>query len=515
MSALESDLAVSPARTVGERYTLGAMLGEGASATVYDAIDEQTGTRVAVKLLHPHVQRSAANVVRFEREVEILRRLAHPAVVGMLDCGQDATSGALFLVMERLEGATFDTLIEAGRPRKDLLGTVRAALPALFAAHRAGIVHRDLKPANLFVTEPGPGPGLRLLDFGIASLSGQARVTLTEVTVGTPSYMSPEQATTPKEVSPAADLWSVGVMMYRVIAGRLPFEGEGAYETVMRACVHPHPDLPAGAPLALSALVDECLHKSSEDRPSDARVVADRLDALLADPEVLDYLQGLDEGREPAALVPAGTRRYRNYALAVTLLFAGATAAWAFQDSGTTPQADLAYSAPHANHPAQPVPSELSPPEDTTVVVDAPPRAPATPMVQAAPAPAPRKAPKMRRERLRTSTRVAPAATVTARVEPATPPADSKAEGAALAAVAPAPEAKAPPDQANPETPVDAAPESPVDAAPEPSASEPEPDTLPVPPPAAQERAQPKPEPKPAPTPKPKADPAPTEFMTF
>ncbi|CAN0557635.1 unnamed protein product, partial [Laminaria digitata] len=141
---------------VGERYTLGEMLGEGASATVYDAIDQNSGASVAVKILHPHIQRSATNVVRFEREIEILKRLAHPAVVTMLDCGRDPTSGAMFLVMERLEGATFDTHLDEERPRLELLNTMRAALPALFAAHQAGIVHRDLKPANLFVPRPGP-----------------------------------------------------------------------------------------------------------------------------------------------------------------------------------------------------------------------------------------------------------------------------------------------------------------------------------------------------------------------
>jgi len=497
---------------VGDRYTLGDMLGEGASATVYDAIDQQSGASVAVKILHPHIQRSATNVVRFEREIEILKRVAHPAVVTMLDYGRDPSSGAMFLVMERLEGSTFDTHLEQRRPRLELLNTLRAALPALFAAHQAGIVHRDLKPANLFVPRPGPGPGLKLLDFGIASLSGQARVTLTEVTVGTPSYMSPEQATTPKDVSATTDLWSVGVMLHRIVAGSLPFGGEGAYETVMLACVHPHPELPAGAPSALQQLVDDCLEKAPQDRPSDARNVAQRLDAILADQLVQDYLQALDEGRAPMVFT-APTKsvgpRYTRYALAAALLIASAATAWALHDTTAGPETLATQTVQHR-------------PQTVPAAIEAPvPRGPTS--VEAAPQPeretAPalvKKAKKRRRARpqplaaaradqRRPETAPRPAAAESKTIAPAIQPAASEPE-AEPKAVADSAELDVAHDQVQPE------PELALPAPVEAPSETPEPPPAPAVVPTKEDKAA---DAEPEPPKEPKQAPAPTEFLTF
>lgn len=301
------------------RYALGAVLGEGAMAQVFEGVDQQTGQVVAIKVVHPHVRQTPMNVVRFQREAQILRQVAHPGLVTVLDAGEDEESRTLFLVMERLFGETLEALLLARRtPRRDVLEILRATLSPLGAAHEAGVVHRDLKPANVFVTGLGPRPDIKLLDFGIASLDGGPSVTLTEMTVGTPSYMAPEQATRTVETGPQADLWSVGVMLHRAIAGALPFTGEGAYDTVMRACVHPHPALPDGAPLALAALVDRCLEKEPGHRPESARAVEASLERLLVDPEVEAYLEALDQrlglgasasassATEPASTAPAG-----------------------------------------------------------------------------------------------------------------------------------------------------------------------------------------------------------------
>jgi serine/threonine-protein kinase len=213
----------------------------------------------------------------------------------VLDAGRDEPSGRLWLAMELLEGETLaDALVATGVPRVALLRWARALLPGLAAAHRAGIVHRDLKPENVFVARTVEGEErVKILDFGIARPIGGPSATQTGVAVGTPAYMSPEQAFKPSTVGAPADCWSFGVMLYELAVGRLPFDGESAHAIVTTAAFEPH--VPAdeaapGVPPRLARLIDRCLAKAPEARP-DAESIGNELDAILAEPARLAALE--------------------------------------------------------------------------------------------------------------------------------------------------------------------------------------------------------------------------------
>lgn len=271
------------------QYRLEGVLGEGATAVVHAARDVESGRPVALKIVQDHVGGAEVNAMRFRREVEILQKLGHAGVVEVLDFSHDP-DGPLYLVMERLEGDTLEDVMVAGSAsRYALLTYVRALLEPLTAAHEAGVVHRDLKPSNVFLRWASDGSvKTKLIDFGIARADGAARVTPPEGTVGTPSYMSPEQATSPEAASFSSDLWAVGVLMYQVVAHRSPFVGATAFEVIVQACTQPHPPLSEVAPGTspkLEALIDQCLAKEPADRPSSARELAEQLDLLLADPK--------------------------------------------------------------------------------------------------------------------------------------------------------------------------------------------------------------------------------------
>lgn len=526
---------------VARRYRVVGLLGEGAMARVYDAEDLHLRRPVAVKVLHPHVGSTPTNTVRFQREVEILRRLAHPGVVTLLDAGRDPDSGQLYLVTERLEGTALDAaLSDPGLSRLQRLRLVQAALPPLAAAHQAGVVHRDLKPANIFVVEGDPEAPVKLLDFGIACLDGGPQATLTETTVGTPHYMAPEQATTPRQVGPAADLWSVGVMLYRVVAGALPFEGDGAYETVIRACVHPHPALPPGAPERLRALVDGCLAKAPEARLGDAGVVADALAAAVADPDVQAYLRDLDAGVSPppalagaavrsltvearlasaAVPLPAPRRRAAPWlgaaAVMGAFLLVAALALWAGSARDVAPEADPSLATQEARAPTADPPNAPSAPEALApAAVDARPSlgqpAPAVAAPRdAPPAPAaPRALPPPRGRAARDDT-----ARASTRRAPTPVPAGSPPAAQEPLREGPPPEPVASPAPAAP-TAQDRLPEAPPAEPPalakELAPTEPTRPRAVAPPPPAAELPAPV-----APRAAPPEAPAPTEFVTF
>jgi len=231
-------------RVVAGKYVLRRLIGRGAMGSVYEARRVSDGESVAVKLVHPHLSKNESNVARFSREARLTSELDHPGIVRTTDAGADA-DGALFLAMELLAGETFGRRLEHGEYTiEQAMWIITQVLRPLAVAHRAGIVHRDLKPENVFLARVGAkSEVVKLLDFGIARELEGAQLTRTENTVGTPSYMAPEQATNAKAVGPPADVWAIGVMMYRVVAGVLPFVGEGPYEVVLKVCGLPHPPL--------------------------------------------------------------------------------------------------------------------------------------------------------------------------------------------------------------------------------------------------------------------------------
>lgn len=276
---------MQPGTIVAGRYRVEAHLASGGMGAVYRARHTLADRPVALKILRPtSMGLDVADVRRFRREATASAHIGHPGIVEVLDAGVE--EGFLFLVMELLEGES----LRARRrhaTRAELLGWIRVLLDPLAAAHAKGFVHRDLKPENVFLARTTEGERLKLLDFGIARSIGGPSDTRTGTGLGTPGYMAPEQALEARGASPAADVWSVGVMLYETITGRRPFEGETPHATILRAVSEPHAPLADVAP-ELAALVDLCLAKRPVDRPRDAADLRERIDALPIDALALD-----------------------------------------------------------------------------------------------------------------------------------------------------------------------------------------------------------------------------------
>ena len=265
-------------QTLGS-YTIERELGRGGMGAVYLAVHAMLGRKAAVKLLRPELSRDPSTVQRFFTEARAASAIKHPSIVEIYDFGV-APDGAAYIVMELLDGESLATrLARLGRlPVATALVFARQIATALAAAHRAGIVHRDLKPDNAFLVadpEVAGGERVKLLDFGIAKLTGDGGVahTTTGAIMGTPHYMSPEQCEGSRAVDHRADLYSLGCMLFQMITGRLPFEGDGVGGIIgMHLYVAPPAlrTLAPDAPAAVEALVARLLAKDPAERPASA-----------------------------------------------------------------------------------------------------------------------------------------------------------------------------------------------------------------------------------------------------
>ncbi|MDB4929313.1 MAG: putative serine/threonine-protein kinase pknB, partial [Myxococcaceae bacterium] len=255
-------------RVVGGKYRLGRVLGHGGMGVVYEAENTWTGRRVALKVLDPAGAADAVQVGRFMEEARVTAALRHPNIVDVLDMGQDPADGALFIVHELLAGEDLRAML-AREPRLDVdraLDLLAPLLRGLAAAHAAGVVHRDVKPANLFLARSAGGAVVpTLIDFGVARDLGRddrRQRTGTGETVGTPAYMAPEQLRGDRAVTPAADVWAVGVVLHQMLAGAPPFPADNHHVLVHRVLAGeraPTEVTLAHVPPRLRAVVDRCL----------------------------------------------------------------------------------------------------------------------------------------------------------------------------------------------------------------------------------------------------------------
>jgi beta-lactam-binding protein with PASTA domain len=280
-------------QTVANRYRLREQLGRGGMGVVWRARDERLGRDVALKVLHPWVADDPELRERFEREAAALARLGHPNLVRLYDVLE--SDGQTVLVLEFVDGVALDTLI-AGRTL-DWVEARRRCAPvaaALAHAHARGVVHRDLTPANVLV-ERGTGRVV-VTDFGLARLARSTRsAPISGVLAGTPEYWAPEQAAG-HETGPATDLYALGCILFRMLAGRMPFEGEDRLATGLRRAHERAPSLagPApSAPVEAVQLVDRLLDRDPAARGSAVEAAA----ALGAD---LASLPGADGAGSPA-----------------------------------------------------------------------------------------------------------------------------------------------------------------------------------------------------------------------
>lgn len=263
---------------IGERWFVVREIGRGGVGAVFEASD-QSGQRVAVKVLLPEWRSQEAVLERFAREARVLMRLTSPHVGKLLDVGNlDEEQGDLpYLVLEYLEGTDLDNVLaQIGRvPYHKACAWGSDACAGVAEAHALGVVHRDLKPSNVFLARtPQSSPVVKVLDFGIAAGEpvAQRRAGLTNVQypLGTPAYMSPEQMLASNDVDARSDIWSMGVLMYQLITGRLPFPGANDLELFSAAMTRPpiplRSQLKEPVPQEIERILLRCLSKDRDER---------------------------------------------------------------------------------------------------------------------------------------------------------------------------------------------------------------------------------------------------------
>jgi len=263
------------------RYLIHSRLASGAMGVVYKGERVQLGRAVAVKFLHPWIAAQKTFLSRFENEAKAMSRLLHPHCVSVIDFGVE---GSPYLVMDFVTGRTLrDRMLDGRVPVVDAMRIAQQLLAGLAHAHEQGIVHRDLKPENLILSaEAGLEEHLRILDFGLAKLRDGPAMTA-GMAVGTPSYMSPEQSGADGEIDARTDIYTVGVLMFELLAGRKPFQSENIGEVILMHREAPAPHLRATAPQAgYSAALDAVLQKAMSKRPADRFQSAAELSAALA-----------------------------------------------------------------------------------------------------------------------------------------------------------------------------------------------------------------------------------------
>jgi tRNA A-37 threonylcarbamoyl transferase component Bud32 len=258
---------------IDARYLVGDRLGEGGDATVYRAEDRHLQRTVAIKFLRPELRADPAFVARFEREARSAAQLNHPHIVPVYDYGEAA--GTYYLVMEYLAGGDLRARLRRGTPLPldFALRLAAEVAEALGAAHALGIVHRDIKPANILLTDDEHA---KVTDFGIAKILALPALTATAALLGTPHYLAPEQATG-DPITPATDVYALGVVLFEMLAGQRPFEGESFIQVAMQHLHVPPPALEAlnpAVPPAVAALVARALAKDPAARFADGAAFA-------------------------------------------------------------------------------------------------------------------------------------------------------------------------------------------------------------------------------------------------
>jgi serine/threonine-protein kinase len=284
---------INPGLIVAGRYRLLRKLGQGGMGTVWQARNELIDREVAIKMMRPEAAANPVSLQRFFTEAKASGRLRHPNITEIFDLGQ-AEDGSPFLVLELLQGEALDSVLR----RVPSLSPVQTLLMAksiaagLNVAHAKGIVHRDLKPANIYLHRDPVTLDVipKILDFGISKVTGPEAIdhhaTHTGTVVGSPTYMSPEQARGVSDIDARADLWSVGVLMYKCLTGRAPFNAANYNALMVSIMTEPHPPVQKWVPTVpsfVSDIIDGCLKKERTERIPSAKAMLQLIDkALLA-----------------------------------------------------------------------------------------------------------------------------------------------------------------------------------------------------------------------------------------
>jgi serine/threonine protein kinase len=311
---------------LSHRYRLDERLASGGMGEVWKATDELLGRPVAVKVLKEQYVSDESFRERFRAEARFAASLQHSGIAQVYDYGEQ--DELAYLVMELVPGETLSRILSVeGRLGTDTaLDIIGQAARALHVAHTAGIIHRDIKPANLMVTAEGV---VKITDFGIARGGGSSTMTQTGQVMGTAQYVSPEQATG-RRITPASDLYSLGVVAYECLAGMPPFAADTPIALALMHVREDPPPLPTDVPPAVRGLVTAMIAKDPDDRPVGAREVAEQIHLLrqsadfgaedaVAETEAVPAAAGQDtlDSRARAGTPAAGRRRTSRFVIAL------------------------------------------------------------------------------------------------------------------------------------------------------------------------------------------------------
>lgn len=324
--SIEVDLVAPFEQLIGQvlanRYQIESRIGAGAMGAVYRAKHVKVGRAFAVKVLHPRLVADDKTLQRFEREAELAGRLRHPNVIGVVDVGETA-EGLRYMVMDFAEGPDLAALMsEAPMPPPRIIHLVRQLLEGLYHAHEAGLIHRDFKPENVIIEKDTHGKEVpRIVDFGIAilreggdSTSGPGRLTTNGLVLGTPHYMAPEQAVA-DPIDHRIDLFALGIIIYEMLSGKLPFDGNGAEVARANLMLDPPPIAERVPYLAIDPLLEAyarwLMAKKRDDRPANAKVAREVLDLIERDRDAAARALGVPPtmAREPATTQPSAPVR--------------------------------------------------------------------------------------------------------------------------------------------------------------------------------------------------------------
>ncbi len=368
MSRARSDVDPRIGLVLDDRYRILERIGDGAMGSVYRGERVKLGRIVAIKFLRNSYADDPAWVSRFEREARAMSRLAHPHCVSVIDFGVAETP---YIVMEMVTGQTLRALLDDGPvPVARAMAIVRQLLGALQHAHDQGIIHRDVKPGNVMLTEAtGTGDHVRVLDFGLAKLAGEAAgggrdgeansSTASRLVIGTPSYMAPEQSRG-RAVDHRCDIYSTGIVLFELLTGSKPFEADGAFE-VLR--MHQDESVPAlrgvSADRSVVSALDEVISRATAKDPDD------RFASAIEFSEALAELAG-NEAAVAGGIVgsvvtarPARTGGFLGWLLVIAAI--GAAAGWYFRE-------ELGFVAA----PERPRPATTSPPSPSSTPLPLP-----------------------------------------------------------------------------------------------------------------------------------------------
>lgn len=317
--------------TIGQtisHYKILSKLGEGGMGVVYKAEDERLKRVVALKFLPQRAAGTEEDRARFLREAQAAAALDHPNICTVYEI--DEAAGSVFLAMAFIEGRTLDKRIEEGPlPLKEAIAIASQAAQGLQAAHKRGVVHRDIKASNLMLSGDNPArPQVKLLDFGLAQLAGRSKLTHADSVVGTVGYMSPEQ-TEGAAVDQRTDIWSLGVLLYEMLAGELPFKGhydQATLYSILNEEPAPLTSLRSGLPIEIDWIVEKCLAKSADERyrsMEDLLIDLATLDKKLDSQRLSIHRKRLTPMTDRPPMAPSsGGRNWKGWAIGLGALAA-------------------------------------------------------------------------------------------------------------------------------------------------------------------------------------------------